>query len=92
MNTKPTTTVTPLMAANDLQALADEIAATTGATPAAALELAAQQRPALRQYAARWNAMFRRSRAAAVPQRRHERHTLAETEGVSLEVTDALDR
>lgn len=48
----------------DLQALADEIAANTGVSPATALELARGQRPALRQYAGQWNAAVRRARAA----------------------------
>lgn len=49
----------------DLQALADEIAAHTGVSAATALQLATQQRPALRQYAGRWNAAARRARQAA---------------------------
>lgn len=57
MNTKPTTTAEPIDA--DLQALADEIAATTGVSPSTALELAAQQRASLQQFAQRWDAATR---------------------------------
>lgn len=66
MSTKPTTITA------DLQALADEIARDTGCTPAEALAQASQQRGGLRLFAARWNAMARRSRCATVPQKRRE--------------------
>ncbi len=49
---------------DDLQALANEIATDTGVSAATALQLATAQRPALRQYAGRWNAAARRARAA----------------------------
>ena len=50
---------------DDLRALADEIAATTGAPAATALQLASAIRPSLREYIGRWNAAVRRARAAA---------------------------
>jgi hypothetical protein len=40
----------------DLQALADEIAATTGVSPATAMHLAQLQRPSLQQFAQQWDA------------------------------------
>lgn len=62
----------------DLQALADEIAADTGVSPAEALILASQQRPGLRLFAARWNATARRSRSATVPQGQRPRRVTPE--------------
>jgi hypothetical protein len=55
---------TPEPIDDDLQALAAEIAATTGASTETALQLAISQRPALRQYARQWDATVRRARAA----------------------------
>jgi len=55
---------TPEPIDDDLQALAAEIAATTGASTETALQLAIAQRPALRQYARQWDATARRARAA----------------------------
>lgn len=63
----------PIPITADLQALADEIALDTGCTPDAALALAQQQYEGLRLFAARWNAMARRSRYAAIRQGRQER-------------------
>lgn len=53
MNTSHTTTDTPIDA--ELQALADEIATTTGVSPATALDLARRQHPALQRYAQQWD-------------------------------------
>lgn len=39
----------------DLQALADEIAATTGVSPTTALNLARLQRPSLQQFGQQWD-------------------------------------
>lgn len=50
---------------DDLRALAEEIASTTGAPAATALQLASAIRPGLREYIGRWNAAVRRARAAA---------------------------
>lgn len=58
------TSPTPEPIDDDLQALAAEIAATTGASTEMALQLASAQRPALRQYARQWDATVRRTRAA----------------------------
>lgn len=55
---------TPEPIDDDLQALADEIAANTGASAETALQLAIAQRPALRQYARQWDAAARRARTA----------------------------
>ncbi|MFN8504328.1 hypothetical protein [Kouleothrix sp.] len=55
---------TPEPIDHDLQALAAEIAATTGASTKTALQLVIAQRPALRQYARQWDAAARRARAA----------------------------
>ncbi len=55
---------TPEPIDDDLQALAAEIAATTGASTETALQLAIAQRPALRQYARQWDAAARRARTA----------------------------
>lgn len=49
----------------DLQALADEIAATTGVSPATALHLAQLQRPSLQQFAQQWDAEVARTRGLA---------------------------
>ncbi|MFV9507791.1 MAG: hypothetical protein AB4911_24850 [Oscillochloridaceae bacterium umkhey_bin13] len=68
MNTKPPTTDTPIDA--DLQALADEIAATTGVSPATALNLARLQRPSLQQLAQQWDAEVARTRGLARRRRR----------------------
>ena len=68
MNTKHPTTDTPIDA--DLQALADEIAATTGASPATALELARRQQPALQQFAQEWDVDAACKRALARRRRR----------------------
>jgi hypothetical protein len=46
----------------DLQALADEITATTGVSPATALHLARLQRPSLQQFAQQWDAAAARTR------------------------------
>lgn len=54
---------TPEPIDDELQALAAEIAATTGASTETALQLAIAQRPALRQYARQWDAAARRARA-----------------------------
>lgn len=54
---------TPEPIDDDLQALAAEIAATTGTSTETALQLAIAQRPALRQYARQWDATVRRARA-----------------------------
>lgn len=61
---KPRITLNDHVIDADLQALADEIAANTGVSPATALDLALRQRPTLRQYAGQWNAAVRRARAA----------------------------
>lgn len=63
MNTKHPTSDTPIDA--DLQALADEIAATTGVSPATALELARRQRPTLQQFAQEWDVDAARKRGLA---------------------------
>jgi len=71
MNKKHTTTDpstgsghdTPIDA--DLQALADEIAATTGVSPATAMHLAQLQRPSLQQFAQEWDAAAARTRGLA---------------------------
>jgi hypothetical protein len=71
MNTKHPTTDpatgsgqdTPIDA--DLQALADEIAATTGVSPATAMHLARLQRPSLQQFAQQWDAEVARTRGLA---------------------------
>lgn len=63
MSTKQTRP-TPEPIDDDLQALAAEIAATTGASTETALQLAIAQRPALRQYARQWDAAARRARTA----------------------------
>lgn len=55
---------TPEPIDDDLQALAAEIAATTGASTETALQLAIAQHPALRQYARQWDATAQRARAA----------------------------
>lgn len=49
----------------DLQALADEIAATTGVSSATAMHLARLQRPSLRQFAQQWDAEAARTRRLA---------------------------
>jgi DNA-binding MurR/RpiR family transcriptional regulator len=49
----------------DLQALADEIAATTGVSPATAMRLARLQRPSLQQFAQQWDAAATRTRGLA---------------------------
>lgn len=68
MNTKHPTTDpstgsgqdTPIDA--DLQALADEIAATTGVSSVTAMHLARLQRPSLQQFAQQWDAEAARTR------------------------------
>lgn len=62
MSTRQTRS-TPEPIDDDLQALAAEIAATTGASTETALQLAIAQRPALRQYARQWDATAQRARA-----------------------------
>jgi hypothetical protein len=74
MNTQHTTAMSEAID-DDLQALADEIAANTGVSAATALQLATTQRLALRQYAGRWNAAARRSRAAACASEETDRLT-----------------
>lgn len=49
----------------DLQALADEIAATTGVSSAMAMHLARLQRPSLQQFAQQWDAAATRTRGLA---------------------------
>lgn len=49
----------------DLQALADEIAATTGVSPTMALSLAQVQRPSLQEFAQQWDAEAARTRGFA---------------------------
>lgn len=71
MNTKHPTTDpstgsgqdTPIDA--DLQALADEIAATTGVSSATAMHLARLQRPSLQQFAQQWDAKATRTHGLA---------------------------
>jgi hypothetical protein len=63
MSTRQTRS-TPEPIDDDLQALAAEIAATTGTSTETALQLAITQRPALRQYARQWDAAARRARTA----------------------------
>ncbi|MFV9506469.1 MAG: hypothetical protein AB4911_18115 [Oscillochloridaceae bacterium umkhey_bin13] len=67
MNTKHPTTDTPIDA--DLQALADEIAATTGVSPTTAFHLAQLQRPSLQQFAQQWDAEAARTRGLACQRR-----------------------
>lgn len=61
MSTRQTTS-TPATTDADLEALAAEIASTTGVTAATALQLAITQRPALLQYAQQWDAAARTTR------------------------------